>query len=141
MSRNDQPPRALSMVSYLFLLAAIWAVIGIVVRLSRNNLYLDFDVGGFFIFLGLRFYSRFWRGVALLYIGIGMCLGLVAVILALCGPGHVQFSFNLFGAPVFPIPAGLFVMNCIIYLLLQCWMLRVLIRPDIRYLFYRDRWR
>jgi hypothetical protein len=67
MTNARQTPIALSVISYLFLIMSIVAVIEMVITASRGTIHPDCYVLGLGIFVGLRRYSRGWRTCALVF--------------------------------------------------------------------------
>jgi hypothetical protein len=127
---------ALSVISYLFLIMGIVAVIEMVITASRGGIHPDFCVLGLGIFVGLRRFSRSWRTCALVFTWFGL-IGLAAMI------GFILYD----GGMVFRRPSDLkFVdlpliwslMIVMPFFMLQVWQYRVLTRPDVRSLFYGE---
>src|SRR5260221_10533190 len=136
MTNARQTPIALSVISYLFLIMGIVAVIEMIITASRGAIHPDFYVLGLGIFAGLRRHSRGWRTCALIFTWFGL-IGLAVMI------GFILFD----GGMVFRRPSDLkfvdisLIWSLIIvmpFFVLQLWQYRVLTRPDVRSLFYEE---
>ena len=132
---NTRPiPTALSVISYVFLVWGILAVIGIIGKAVRGSFYLDFNILGFWIFAGLRRYSPGWRTCALVFIWLTMIACAVGFIYGLFG--HGPAFIKIFGKRYTDIPVISVSIFAAVFFALEFWMYRILTRPRIRSLFY-----
>ena len=136
MTANRQIPTALSVVSWLFLLSGIAAVIHILVQLSKGSVFFDFDVLGLWIFFGLRRFSPGWRTCALFFIWVGLIALPFLFVYGFVGEGPAYL--NVFGQRYGDVPMISLSIVAALLFLLELWMYRVLTRPDTRQLFYSE---
>jgi len=131
-----QIPTALSVVSYLFLITGILAVIEIIVSATRGAIHPNFLFLGLWIFGGLRRYSRGWRTCALVFIWISLIFlaVIIGVILFVGGALWQRPSDH----NVVELPLVWSLMIVVPFFVLTLWQYRVLTRPDIRSLFYGE---
>jgi len=127
-------PISLSVVSYIFFTIGLLAAIRGFAALAAAKTYLPFSpvisllLGMLYMFLsrGLRRCSRGWHICALVFISCGLIMQLYQTVhFVLTGGPHST------GASLF-----IFAFALILVLSVQVWMLQVLIRRDVRYLFY-----
>lgn len=102
MINTRQIPTALSVVSYIFLIWGILAIVGIIGNAIKGSLHLDFNILGFWIFVGLRRYSPGWRACALIFIWIVMIACAAAFTYGLFG--HGPAFIKIFGKRYADIP-------------------------------------
>jgi hypothetical protein len=129
------PPRlplALQIVAWLFLFDGIGAVITIFVCMLHNQIQLDFDVLGIFVFFGLRRLSGGWRTCALVL--VYLCLVLIPVV-AIISLGAKTANVHLLGIIGPSIPPFFVTLAAIFWFGIALWVLGVLKRRDVVALF------
>jgi hypothetical protein len=136
MTNTRQLPTALSVVSYIFLVWGILAVIGVVGNALRGSFYLDFNILGFWIFFGLRRYSVPWRTCALVFIWLVMIGCAAAFVYGFVGDSPA--FIKIFGKRYANIPVIWVSIVSAMFFALEFWMYRVLTRPSIRCMFYEE---
>lgn len=136
MTQQRNLPKSLSVVSYLFLLMGIGAVIEILSELTQGSFHLDFDVLGFGIFFGLRRYSQGWRTCALVFIWLWLIALPIVFVYGLVG--HGPAFIKIFDKRYADIPVIWVSIFSALFFALEFWMYRVLTRPDIRCMFYES---
>lgn len=127
-------PVTLSVVSYVFLALAIFAVVGMLGSALRGSIHLDLNVLGFWIFLGLRRYSVTAHTGALILIWITMIACAFGFIFGIFG--HGTTFITVFGRHYAEVRSFWLSIIAAIYFLFTFWMYRVLTRPSIWCLFH-----
>jgi hypothetical protein len=136
MKDKRQIPTSLLAVSYLFLAMGIVAVIEISIGATRGVIHADFYFLGIGIFTGLRRFSRGWRTCALVLTWFGLT-GMIFIIgSVLYDGGTVYVRPSDHKMVSIPLVWSLAVILPIF--LLQLWRYRVLMRADVRDLFYQE---
>ena len=136
MTTPPRLPLALQIVAWLFLFDGISAVITIFVCMLHNQIQLDFDVLGIFVFFGLRRLSSGWRTCALVL--IYLCLVLIPIV-AIISFGATTANIHLLGITGPSIPPFFVTLAAIFWFGLALWILGVLKRPDVVALFEQRR--
>ena len=134
MTQERKISTSLSVVSYLFLVMGIMAVIGIFSAFIQGSFHFDFDVLGFWIFYGLRRYSQGWRTCALVFIWLCLITTPIGFFYGFFGSGPV--FIKIFGRHYADISVIWISVVSAVFFLLGLWMYRVLTRPNIRIMFY-----
>ena len=140
-------PAGLSAVSYLFLATGVLILVwnAFLIHLGAP-IGLDILIGilAFFISLGLRRYSRGWRICALVVIWWGF-IGLAWKAYDLLSryfqaAAHKPFNehpVGFYATLAEKLPVGLLIILAVFFFI-QVWQYRVLIRPEVRDLFYSE---
>jgi len=133
--RHQQRARsALSVVSYLFLLVGLAALILMIYHAAMGYLHFNFGILGIGIFAGLRRYSRVWRVCALMFTWYGIITVSIALFVCLCDQS-TSATAMYFGHRLSAVPANCLSIPLIMVLLVTLWQYRVLTHPAIRRLF------
>jgi len=144
---RNEIPTGLSAVSYLFFTAGVLILVwnGFLMYLGAPiQLGILIGILAIFISQGLRRCSRGWRICALLVIWSGF-IGLAWKAYDLLSryflaPAHKPFNehpVGLYVTPTDQIPVR-FLAILAVFFLIQVWQYRVLTRPEVRDLFYRE---
>ncbi|MGJ8722926.1 MAG: hypothetical protein ACSHYB_00100 [Roseibacillus sp.] len=132
-SQREGRPKALTVVAWLFILGAIWAVIKMLNVLSSGGIHLDFGVLGFFIGPGLLLGSRGWRTCGLVIVWFVMLFTPVFAIIAMFSGGNLEFSY--FGRSAGNVPPIFGVLIAGVAFLFYLGIYKVLVRADVREFF------
>jgi len=134
MTQQRNIPKSLSVVSYLFLLMGVMAAIEILGELTHGSFHLDFDVLGFWIFFGLRRFSKGWRTCALLFTWPWLIELPIVFVCGFFGSGPA--FIKIFGWRYEDVPIIWVSVVSVVFFIFELWIYRVLTRPSIRSLFY-----
>jgi hypothetical protein len=133
MRHTQRTQRALGVVSYLFLLIGLVALVEMVARAVRGSFHFNFGMLGILgigIFAGLRRYSRAWRTFALVF--NWYCIITLSIALFVCVYGQPP---ALFDQRFSSVPANWLIVPLVMVLLVTLWQYRILTHPAIRRLF------
>jgi hypothetical protein len=134
MRHDQRVKRTLSVVSYLFLLVGLTALILMVIHAAQGYFHFYFGILGIGIFAGLRRFSRVWRICALMFTWYGIITLSIALFFCLCeqstAPTEKYFSHRLS-----TVPANWLAIPLFMVLLVTLWQYRVLTHPAVRRLF------
>lgn len=122
-------PRHLRAVAAVHILQGTGSVVVVFVRLYLNQYLFALGVLGIPIGFGLLRGSRAWRTLALTFAWLGLVMVPVMMLASL---GQGTATFGVFGIPLGELPrAWMFVAGLPLFVL-QIWIFRVLVRPDVR---------
>ncbi len=130
---SRQIPFSLKVVSVVFILGGVSAVIEMIVSLTYNHFSINTGVLGLFIGFGLLRLSKGWRTCGLVFTWISLVgipiIGLI--FLSYSGP----LDLNVYGQTVGHVPKGVGLVAIAAILVFTVWQYRVLTRPEVRELF------
>lgn len=122
-------PRHLRTVAAVHILQGTGAVVEVFVRLYHNQYLFTLAVLGIPIGFGLLRGSRVSRTLALTFAWLGLVMVPVAMV---AGLGQGTATFGVFGIPLGEVPRAWMPVVGSSLFLLQLWIFRVLLRPDVR---------
>jgi hypothetical protein len=125
---------ALSVVSYLFLLIGLIALMEMIGLAARGSFHFKIGILGIGIFDGLRRYSRIWRTCALLFTWYGIITLSIALIICFYGQPPSRTP-ALLSQGLSNVPVNWLSIPLVMVLLVTLWQYRVLTHPAIRRLF------
>lgn len=134
MRHTQRTQRALGMVSYLFLLIGLIALLLMIGHAFRGSFRFNFGILGIAIFAGLRRYSRVWRTFALLFTWYGIITLSIALFVCVYGQPP-STNLMLFDQRLSSVPANWLAIPLVMVLLVTLWQYRILTHPAIRRLF------
>jgi hypothetical protein len=133
MSESAKIPTALRVVAYIYLVAGILSVIQFIVELFHSSISLQFGVLCIPIFFGLLNLRNGWRVCALVFLWFGFIILPIMFLIGLTSA--LPTYFGVFGIRT-RVPGWIVSVETIPFFLLALWQYRVLVRPDVRQLFY-----
>ena len=126
----QKPSVSLIIVAILFVMMGVLSAVGMVEKIMAGSLFVNFDFLGLLIGPGLLRRKQGWRTCALVFIWISMILGpiIAAVFMYLGGP----LDLTIFGRKIGQAPVAVGVGIGVAVFVVNFWMFRVLVRPDVR---------
>ena len=134
MSGSAKIPTALRVVAYIHLIVGILSVIGFIVPLFHGTISPQFGILYIPIFFGLINLRNGWRVCAMVFLWFGLVTLPILFFLALLGV--LPTYFEVFGTKSARVPGWIGAVATVPFFVLVLWQYRVLVRPNVRRLFY-----
>lgn len=134
MHEKREVPTVLAVVAALFFISGAGSVIDILIAMLSGHPSVNLGVLGIPICFGLRAFSRGWRTCALILLWLGVVGGVVAFLGGLFMRDPV--TVNFFGRTVGHAPPIVVTVLALPLTALIAWQIYVLLRPEIRRMFY-----